>query len=186
MTTETNIIDNLKDLKNVLRLLQITDDIQEYCYEVEFNKTENRSLTFKTSFEIEEGKTIDSDSLSNWSSSTYKAVKIGVFIKHASKSNLFFKDYLEKIDLEVNPHTVNLYDLLKTIIPNKDPPKLINDGVLYGPGKLYEEADIDKPQNWLAVYPKKFHYRLVKILQSPPNTGFNMAFLVVINEENQP
>uniref|UniRef100_A0AC35TK93 Autophagy-related protein 101 n=1 Tax=Rhabditophanes sp. KR3021 TaxID=114890 RepID=A0AC35TK93_9BILA len=203
MSTNSSDIENLKF---ALKLVQFTEDIHKYQYVVDYDKTHGRTLSFKTSFEIDYGE--DSDCAPDWSSLTssvsapiklskpvstappqvnsaqdiQETVEIVIFAKHTFKNDQRFKDYLEKIELEINPHSVTLRAMLKTIFPCKDPDAVIVDGVYFRTEKACSEVDVDEAKNWLAFYPLELNFPLVEILRNRINAGVGTTFLVEIDE----
>uniref|UniRef100_A0A0K0G2W7 MATH domain-containing protein n=1 Tax=Strongyloides venezuelensis TaxID=75913 RepID=A0A0K0G2W7_STRVS len=104
-------------------------------------------------------------------------VEIIVYIRTYVQNNMN-EGILERIDIELNPFRVTPREIIKTVLTDKDPLKIIEDGMFFTRKDFDCERDKDKQQNWIACYPYEIDMSLVKIYGSTSMNDFKMSFVL--------
>uniref|UniRef100_A0A0N5CGN4 Doublecortin domain-containing protein n=1 Tax=Strongyloides papillosus TaxID=174720 RepID=A0A0N5CGN4_STREA len=104
-------------------------------------------------------------------------VEIIVYIRTYVQNNMN-DGILERIDIELNPFRVTPREIIKTVLPDKDPIKIMGDGMYFTRKDFDCVRDQDKQQNWIACYPYEMDMSLVKIYGSTSLNDFKMSFVI--------
>uniref|UniRef100_A0A0N5A5D8 Uncharacterized protein n=1 Tax=Parastrongyloides trichosuri TaxID=131310 RepID=A0A0N5A5D8_PARTI len=104
-------------------------------------------------------------------------VEIGIVIR-TYKQNKKYEGDVEKVDIELNPKTTTLKDIIQTLIPHKEPKKVVEDGVYFTKKDIVIGKDLDKDHKWMACYPCELNYTLYNIYGEGKEKDFKMTFLL--------
>uniref|UniRef100_A0A0K0G348 Doublecortin domain-containing protein n=1 Tax=Strongyloides venezuelensis TaxID=75913 RepID=A0A0K0G348_STRVS len=105
-----------------------------------------------------------------------KFIDIRVFIR---KYNSTKEDdgNIQRIDIEINFTKATLSQLVKTVLPTKDPMEIMMNGIYFIRNNFNPEVDFDKEINWLSCYPSELNVTIDKIYGTTTKKDVKMSFV---------
>uniref|UniRef100_A0A0N5BHI3 Ubiquitin-like domain-containing protein n=1 Tax=Strongyloides papillosus TaxID=174720 RepID=A0A0N5BHI3_STREA len=105
-----------------------------------------------------------------------KFIDIRVFIRKYNSIKADDGD-IQRIDIEINFTKATLSQLIKSVLPTKDPMEIMMNGIYFIRNFFDPEVDFDKEINWLACYPSELNVTIDKIYGTTTKKDVKMSFV---------
>ncbi|CEF67036.1 Hypothetical protein SRAE_2000170100 [Strongyloides ratti] len=106
-----------------------------------------------------------------------RCVEVKVYLRSYLENNRN-DGVLERYDIELNPYKDTLKDIIKVLLPKKDPLQVMRDGVYFTRNDFDAGIDYNKEQKWLCCFPYEMYIPLVRIYSSIVEKEFKMSFVI--------